>query len=288
MNPPSPWYPPRAGAFSRCLAAGDRWAVALRRWDGSVPVMEEPHSLGTALPWLLVPGLMWRRRGRRLLGGAVLLSWALFLAIHTVSLNLATVKSAAVAASVLHAVSASAVLRVVYPHWRGWAGLWRTALGVILLMFTVYTVGLGNAVPVFALKMAINGHTVAIRPAGAGERHWRPGDWVAYRLPDHEGVNMDRILAGPGDTIRFHQDSFEVNGRFFERVAEYLPVSGEKMIPAGEYFIWPSGLRYTHYTGTPQTDMLLRLSSVAENGIVGRPFRRWFWVKQEFPPLKPL
>jgi hypothetical protein len=230
---------------------------------------------------------MWWQEGLKKLGRGVMLAWAALVTIHLVSLNPDLANAAATLASVLHAISAAAVLTVLYPHWQGVSRLWRTSLFATLLVLVIYTVGLRNMALPFAQRVTIQGRTLMIHNAGwFSNRGWTRGEWVAYRI--HGGMpTMDRILACPGDTIRFHPESFEVNGRFFERVSQHMPTSGEKFIDADTYFIWPTQAAYTH-GGGDMSALLLGLTEINKADMVGRPYRRWFRKSTALEALKPI
>lgn len=282
----SPYYPPRAGPLSRFLAMMDRLGFRIRRSLATRPTLHWTGALPGGIPWLLVPGLMWRQEGNAKLGTGVMLAWAALVTIHLVTLNPDLAGVAATLASVLHAISAAAVLAVLYPNWQGVSRLWRTSLFATLLVLVIYTVGLRNVVLPFAQRVTIQGNTVMIHNAGwFSNGEWTRGEWVAYRI--HGVVTMDRILAGPGDTIRFHQDSFEVNGKHYERVSRHMPTGEEITMDADTYFIWPTGATYTH-VGDNISIMLLGLTEINKADILGRPYRRWFWKSPALEGLKPV
>jgi hypothetical protein len=229
---------------------------------------------------------MWRQEGNAKLGTGVMLAWAALVTIHLVTLNPDLAGIAATLASVLHAISAAAVLTVLYPNWQGVSRLWRTSLFATLLVLVIYTVGLRNMALPFAQRVTIQGTTVMVHSAGwLSNNQWDRGEWVAYRI--HGVVGMDRILAGPGDTIRFHPDSFEVNGRFFERVSQHMPTSDEITLDADTYFIWPTKAAYTH-AGDEISKLLLGLTQIQKTDILGRPYRRWFGQSPALEALKPV
>lgn len=283
MMKTSPYYPPRAGVRSRFLARIDGLTARLRQ--RSLELTSSPvygiasHS---SLAWLLVPGLMWRQQGKPILGTGIIAAWLALLVIDIVSLNTGAAFVAAVLASAIHAVSAAATLTVLYPEWRGFRRVWRTSLLASLLVFAIYSVALRTAISPLAQRLTTKGTPVMIH---GGYPPWIPGEWVVYRMPGGQ-MNMDRILAGPGDTLRFHRDSFEVDGRFFERVSEQMPGDGEMVINGGSYFIWPTGAAYTH--GGDQTGLLLGLTRIPESDLLGRPYRRWLWKTPDLEPLKSL
>ncbi len=283
----SPYYPPRAGRRSRFLAAMNRLRIRMRAPHIDDSAVQEIGVFIRGIPWLLIPGLMWRQQGRTALGACVAAAWVILVAIFIISLDEFIANAAAMLAATLHAISAAAVLMVLCPHWQGFSRIWRTTLFTSLLVLALYTVGLRNMLPPFAQRLTSNGTTVMIHQAKWFARHpWTQGEWVAYRLPAG-GTNFDRILALPGDTIRFHRDSFEVNGRLFERVSPLMPTDGEEVLTTGTYFIWPTEASFAHAGGNQQ-NLLLGLATIGEDDILGRPYRRWFWKSPVLKTLKPL
>lgn len=284
----SPYYPPRANTLSRFLTMLDRLVARLRMSQLlSAPVYRRATHPYT-ISWLLVPGLMWRGEAERAkLGNGIMLAWAIALIFHIVSLNTEVANFGAILASALHGISAAAVLAVIYPQWQGFTRVWKTSLYATLMVMAIYTIGLRNMMPSVAERITVNGeNTMSHRGRWFSSKPWAQGEWVTYRF--YNGMmNMDRILAGPGDTIRFHKDSFEVNGRFFQRVSAKMPVEGEKEMEVGTYYIWPTKANYNH-AGDAEAGLLSGLSLVEAENIVGRPYQRWFWKSNTLESLKPI
>ena len=287
---PSPFYPPRAGPWSRFRVRMDRSALRLRhRWSSLGITSQDIHvPFPRGLPWLLIPGLMWRHLGRKRLGDGLLVAWATLVTVHLLTINPSLATMAAMLASILHAVSAAAVLSRLFPHWQGFSGMIRSSLYASLLVFCIYSFGLRALLSPFAQRMTIGEKSIMVhRIDGIAGTPWSPGEWVTYRLPNGGMLNLDRILAGPGDTLRFHDQSFEVNGRFFEQVSSNMPDSGERVMAPRTYFIWPSQASF-NYGGGDQSEPLLRLSEIDESEIVGRPYRHWLWRPVDLPSLNSL
>lgn len=248
-------------------------------------MMDAPVELDRFL-WLVVPGLMWHQHGRTRLGSGVCSAWAVMVMIHIATIHGSLAYLAATVASVLHAVSAAAVLSVIYPYWQGTGRIVKTVLYTSLLVFLLYSVVLRSVVNRFAQRITTQGATVMIHGDLFSARSWAQGDWVAYHLPGGQ-LNMDRILAGPGDTLRFHRDSFEVNGRFFQRVSPKMPTDGEVVVNEGCYFIWPTTANFINYGGQFE-NYLLNLTQIDKTRIVGKPYRRWLWNSSTLEKLKPI
>ncbi len=286
----SPYYPPRAGSWSRFNGRMHRFEMRLRRWVACLgsPAYHLYISFSEGIPWLLIPGLMWRRRGRTKLGNGVLAAWAVLLVVHVTTLNVSLANLAATAASMLHAISAAAVLGVIYPEWQGLSRVLKTVLFTSLLVIVIYSIGLRNLVAPFAQRVTSQGVTVMTHGNGwFARRPWMQGEWVVYRFPNGI-VGMDRILAGPGDTIRFHKHSFEVNGRHFERISKLMPSDGDVYLDKGIYFIWPTTAMFNHGGGEDLPEWLLSLTKIPASAIIGRPYRRWLGNSTDLANLKPV
>jgi hypothetical protein len=280
----SPYYPPRANALSRFQTMVDRLIIWIRMSQLLQPAVYRAVGYPYFFSWLLVPGLMWRGEAERAkLGNGVMLVWAACVVIHIVSLNTTLTDYSAIMASALHGISAAAVLGVLYPQWQGFSRVWKTSLYATLLVVAIYTIGLRNVMPVLAQRVTLSGETIMIRRGGGS---WTQGEWVTYRLQNGM-MTMERILAGPGDIIRFHKDSFEVNGKFFERISRNMPVDTEIIVGSGTYFIWPTGVTYNH-AGEGLPKLLLSLTEIPDEDIVGRPYQRWFWKSTPLESLKPI
>ena len=247
-------------------------------------VTEEIGMFFKGVPWLLIPGLMWRQLGRKRLGNSVMVIWAVLVAVYIISLDMKVANLAATIASTMHAISAAAAFAVLCPHWQGMSRIVRTVVYTSLLVLVIYSVGLRNVITPFAQRITSGGSTVMIHPPGwLSGRSWRQGDWVAYRLQTG-ATSFDRVLAVPGDTIRFHRDSFEVNGRHFARLSELMPTDGGWTMTSGTYFIWPTVVTFHGDV----RELLLRFAEVPEADIIGKPYRWWFWQSANLEPLTPL
>ena len=283
----SSYYPPRAGTASRFLAMTDRLGVRLQLSQLLRPRGYFQSTLPNTPICLLVPGLMWRGQGNTKLGNFLMFAWTAMVLIYVTCLNITWANVAAAIASSLHAISIAAVLAVVRPHWQGIPRILKTMLISMLLVILIYTVGLNRLTPVFAQRITRGDTTFMIHRAGWFSKNpWEQGDWVTYHFRIG-GTALDQILACPGDTIRFHPNSFEVNGKHFERVSKHLPKNGEIKMSPGVYLIWPTQIEIVH-GAEAQTDFLLRLSQIKQEDISGRPYRNWFWKSFPLAPLKPI
>lgn len=286
----SPYYPPRAGSWSRFNGRMHRFEMRLRRWVATLgsPAYHLYISFSEGIPWLLVPGLMWRQRGRAKLGNGVLVAWAVLVVIHVTTLNMSLANLVATGASMLHAISAAAVLGVIYPEWQGLSRVLKTVLFTSLLVFAIYSIGLRILLGPIASRVTTQGFTVMVHGNGwFPKRPWTQGEWVVYQFANG-ATGMDRILAGPGDTLRFHEKSFEVNGRHFERISRQMPSDGEIDLDKGVYFIWPTTATFNHGGGEDLPEWLLNFTKVPAANIIGRPYRHWLGKSSDLANLKPV
>ena len=118
------------------------------------------------------------------------------------------------------------------------------------------------------------------------------GDPVAYVITGafREGIALasgygfDKVLALPGETVRFNATSFEVNGQVMPRLPA-MPQTGAWPVPEKRWFVWPH-LDIGSHRGAADSAVLNALRNVAmvsENQFIGRPFRYWFWRRQALP-----
>jgi hypothetical protein len=284
----SPYYPPRAGTLSRLLTWADRLVARVKMSKLMTRTSYRFVGFPSAAAWLLVPGMMWRGQPEQAkLGNRIMLAWSVFLVVHIVSLNGALADLSAAVASALHGISIAAVLAVMYPQWEGFTRVWKTTLYSMLMVLAIYTIALRQVIPLVAQRVTLNGQTIMTSRAWwFVSEPWKQGEWVVYRLPNGM-TSMDRILALPGDLVRFHKDSFEVNGKFFQRLSKDMPVEGEIQLDENTYFIWPTTATYTH-AGAELPRLLQNLAEVDSPDIVGRPYERWLWKSHTPEALKPI
>jgi hypothetical protein len=114
------------------------------------------------------------------------------------------------------------------------------------------------------------------------------GDLVAYRLPAHRGsvvlnsgISLDRILAGPGDVLRFTKTELRINGLASPR-REDMPAAGGLTLGPDVWFIWPSLDKTVrgNVKASDITDVMMEAATVSRSDILGKPFRNWLWRHQ--------
>ena len=121
----------------------------------------------------------------------------------------------------------------------------------------------------------------------------RRGDLVGYELQDRNvfshlerrimvqsGLALDRVLACPGDKVRFAGKQLFVNEQPVPAPAD-LPSAGGFVVPEKTWFIWPQFAIQGH--GVPATEVQSAIQDaalVSVNQIIGKPFKSWFGRRQ--------
>jgi hypothetical protein len=98
------------------------------------------------------------------------------------------------------------------------------------------------------------------------------------------GLEFGRVQAVAGDTVRFSENVFSVNGRSLPRLP-HMPTSGEVLVPEKHWFIWPE-LGITGHGNIGEGSLssaMLHLANVSEEQYLGKPFNHWFWRRQITP-----
>jgi hypothetical protein len=115
------------------------------------------------------------------------------------------------------------------------------------------------------------------------------GDWVAYRVPDggsHQvfirgGIGFDRVLALPGDLVRFEQRGYSING-VTTPLRPDMPRQRDWVVPEKHWFIWPDlGIGgHGAVPGGALSEAMMDLATVSQEQLIGKPYERWFWRRQ--------
>src|SRR6185503_10734638 len=101
----------------------------------------------------------------------------------------------------------------------------RASLYGFLLVLVLYAFVPVRLAGRFVLPVQIQGKTILINTVNPVS-NLRRGDWIAYKF-ENGAIGFDRILAFPGETIRFGEDSFAVGGTAYRRVSEQMPLRSE-------------------------------------------------------------
>ena len=279
----SPYYPPRARGLWSSLPRwrGLRRAFALERIAPQAPV----SSWSRLLLWLLVPGTFVLARGLRLRGWIFFGLWLSLMAAYFIWIGTSWSSWALILASVLHSISTVMTFVAILEHLpRGNRIRRSTFYGFLLVVLLYYVFG-----PLFSrrvvLPIQLFDKSYLINTT-APVRGLQRGDWIAYRFMNN-ATGFDRVLAYPGETIRFHPDAFEAGGTVYQRVSSSMPTAGEVTLPDATFYVWPANARVTHARDMG-TAMLSQIAPVREDQVIGPAYRSWFWRKLPLEPLVPL
>ena len=295
MASASPSYPPRSRWYSPFRHG---WYALTRRIPSARSLVVEldfPLGLRDTLWSLLIPGFAFRALGHRLIGKIAMIGCGLGWLVFFIALGSYAANIAFALILSLHATSVSFLLVRMCPGMRFTLRILSTFC-VLLVMVSVYGFIQGRLGKIF-IPLRIGADVVVVRATAPG--NLRRGEWVArhiggssrsfqtridhgaIRIPD--GYSLDRILACPGDVVRFHVENFQVNDQFFPRMAR-MPARGEWVVPKKHWFAWP---QFTvHNSGVHETEIsnvMLAHAVISEDQFVGKPFRRWFGRRQILP-----
>jgi hypothetical protein len=118
------------------------------------------------------------------------------------------------------------------------------------------------------------------------------GDLVAFRIAastdrsqvrTRAGIGLERILAGPGETVRFSEDEFAIGKETWPR-RDYMPKSGEIHLGPDQWFVWPTfQVRNHRVDEAGVAAVFLEHSVIPRSELLGVPCKRWFWRKAQLP-----
>ncbi|WP_043587191.1 hypothetical protein [Geminisphaera colitermitum] len=297
----SPYYPPRAGLGNRARRA---WYSILRHTP--IHLQTVIRTASGLLPALIVPGYGFLprhipsppppprlRRNRRIIAAAVFLIWILCLAGWTLAylrMDTGSYRSALALMTALHGASLSHhILTTLLPRDLCLRPRLAIALAITLGLFLAAYLPLTHLAPRIAIPLRTPDGVVVIDPR-TSLADIRRGDTVAYRAPirytgyanrairtnQSDGAGVETVQALPGDRIQFFPYRLEVNGLAQPRIPG-MPQSGEQIVPASHYYIWPAHFRARNNTGNAANlDTLLQQAAlVPEKEIIGKPHTGW-------------
>jgi hypothetical protein len=272
-------------------------------WFHHVWQIESPNlPLGT-IGRMIVPGWPQFHMGQPIRGRTFLLAWIAFVVLAMLFYG---VTLGSVFLGLAFSVHVSSCLSILHRGGIDSRGFW---VNVVLVFFGLlvcvylpagWMVSRTVRPAVMEADSAIfaSGDVLLCSPAAFWLRAPRPGDVVVYQQsavnytlppPQHtavriaEGQRIDRILAGPGDTIIWKDGQLTVNGQ----PSELLPLNPDGLrpvnantvvptlmftLPAGCYLILPSV--GPHIPGTLNARGWRELSVIQADAIVGRVLLR--------------
>ncbi len=286
----SSYYPPRSRWYTRLfLGPGERareW-LHLDKFRLRGVISASQFLLSVALP-----GFAFFALGRRALGWLFMAGYVLAALVFVAALGYL---AANVAYGLMISVHATSIIFL--------EGLWlagdRFRVRLIAAICTLLMVwGLIYAPAVrfvenhWLMPLRAGNHVLVVHRTASGSI--RRGDRVAYQISEdrsgaargdrvyiREGFGIERVLATPGDRVRFAPGKLFINDQPVA-AAHHMPTEGEFVVPEKVWFIWP-GLDIRLRGGVPESDIsaaFQRLAMVPENEIVGKAFKSWFGRKQ--------
>jgi signal peptidase I len=245
-----------------------------------------------------LPQITARSAGLRVLGWMVLGLWvlALFIALAFVGTGFSTL--VAFACVSIHCFSISLLLT---PQLQGTPLLFRLIAGVsiyIVVLFGLYwpaSMGLQRIAQVLPLNniqpqsALANGDVLLYTGRWTRPSKWKRGDLVVVGIAGAtyghgyvgNGVNVDRIIAGPGDSVRLARGVLTINGEV--PPSELSPLGSTASLPDAElevapatYLVLPTALHWVYYgnLADQRMQMLLNASVLPEDAIQGRVILR--------------
>lgn len=288
----SSYYPPRARWYSFLFTFGNtlRRRLALDRIQ-----LPDEMTLGGVVAGFLVPGLGVYLRGPKLWGYAAVAGCGLLALLSIVWFGL---MAGNLAFGLLLSLHVSSFVYYCDPWIRDepfGSRLRFTLLILLAIGLLLYLPGRIYVKNHWLMPLREQGQTILVQrnfPARAVQR----ADWVAYRIPENanwsegggvivrSGLEIGRVQAVAGDTVRFSEDAFSVHGQSQPRLP-HMPTSGEVLVPEKNWFIWPElGINGHGNIGEGNlSSAMLRLANVSEEQYLGKPFNRWFGRRQITP-----
>lgn len=291
----SPYYPPRARWYSPLR---DGWYYLAQRAPnirGLFDGLDFPLSLRDSLLSLVLPGFVFRAFGHRRIGDFAMAGcaagWLIFFA--WLGTSAATTSFALLLA--LHVTSLSFMLAQMQVGRTFLVRILGTFCGLLILtsVYGYFQTKLGAVI----LPLRNGSSAVVVRVCAPGQIE--TGDWIAYRIGSAtgsfedvrqrgsvriaNGYGLERVVAGPGDVIQFHRDSYQVNGRNLPSEPN-MPLKGEIVLSPKQWFAWPQfGVQNYGVHKTEISNVMLGYAIISENQFVGKPFKRWFGRRQILP-----
>ena len=285
MVPPrSPYYPPRAQWYSGVWYLW-YWFLHAKR---VTPVLRlATHRF---LASCIIPGLAFGIAGRRIIAWAAVLAYGgclLLLAIrlgHPEATFAFGMMISIHTSSVLFAIERTSPVPLILSQ--------RTcyAMGLVLFMgVAIYFPMRRYVMDHWALPISVKGRIIVVRPSRSRIDR---GDWVVYRMQPRSGAGVNiaggiayaHLIAMSGDQLRFTPFYVMVNETFPDQIQPDMPVHGEPVVPEKRCFIWPDlAIPARGGGGSMVSDLKMQMAEVPENDVIGKPYTRWFWRKQQLP-----
>jgi len=288
----SPYAPPRAG---RGAGAWRAW-FAFRRRSRIGEIRLSPafgairaacvtaSTLGAvvipSLGFYLLPHPLWRR-----IGPAVF--WvSLFFALTEYGRALGSAAFGIAAAA--HCITAAACADLHASTYLRYPLRVLRRLLVALAAAIVLTLIASRVISPHVLLVAGKDAPLIVNPRSA-QAPARLGELVAYHIGGRYwrgigvrgGTYLGRVLAvGPGHEIAFEDTRFTLDG-VPQTPLHGMPSQGLVRTEADQLFVWPEA---AHFQNLNRAPVPADIGLVPHSALVGRPYTRWFWHKQNIAP----
>jgi hypothetical protein len=282
----SPYYPPRARWYSPVLGACDSLhrSLALDRLNLA---LGSGVNLAELVAGFFVPGLAFYFRAPGIIGKAALVWAALLVLMFFILLG-----------EGWDNIIFGLLLSV---HVSGFVFYCTPLLGPSVWRRLAFTLGMLVAIRLLVYFPAQSFlETYGVTPLQWNERvvivrhiysmqSIRTGDWLAYTVSGNgyeggiyagPGLDFAQVLALPGDHILFSEHAYRVNG-VLRPGLPHMPQTGSLVVPEKEWFVWPNlAIRERAHMEPRVSEILMRMALLTEDQLIGTPFQRWFWRRQ--------
>jgi hypothetical protein len=285
----SPYYPPRAGWSRHFYEAVYALRGQLQREDLKLPHFAITVSFRQFLLCLFVPGFSFTFAGWKWLGRGTLLAWFAALGVFMAWLGYA---AANIAFGLLMSMHVSSIIHFLNRISPSRTVLRRLALslGVLFVVWQmIYGMGLRLVEKHLFMPLRWNEKVYVVNP-GPGRDAFQRGDLVAVHtkrtgangVQIRAGFTLDKVLAQPGDIVRFSRNRFQVNEEVAELREPWMPTAGSLKLDEKTWLIWPTLTTVARYNVGEDAIQaaVLQMAQVHREQMIGRPYRRWFWRDQ--------
>lgn len=291
----NPYYPPRARWFSPFV-----YGWHLIRYKGLSLLFNlgfpEPETVLRAPFWkilagLFVPGFGFRVGGTPFHGNLAVMGFGVCVLIFLVFLDkpLALIPYGLMLS--IHTSGVVYLLGQFNRHLAFWKRMLQSLLVLIAINLFIYMPLLNQMEKHFVRPIYFENGRTLILNTHLKFSDIKPGDLVVYRInPNddggvhiHEGIGIAPVLGTAGDRISFSPGRVQVNDVTFPSRSG-MPTEGSLWVPEKHWFIWPNLNVNSHgFSSMDISSVMVEMATVSQDQLLGKPYKHWFWRKQEFP-----
>lgn len=285
----SSYYPPRAGWSRHFYEAGYAFRRQLHLEDLKLPQFAVTVSVWECLLCLLVPGFSFTFAGWKLFGRGTLVAWFAALGVFVLWLGHAAANIAFGMMMSMHVSSIIHFLNRLAPSMTLLRRLGYSLAVLFVVGQLIYATGLRLFQRHLFMPLRWNERVYVVNPR-ANRGDVKRGELVAVRtkrtgakgVQIRAGFTLDRVVAQPGDFVRFNRNSFRVNETESEMREPWMPTEGSLEMDEKTWLVWPelTTINRNNIGDDAITAAVLLVAQVHREQIIGRPYRRWFWRDQ--------